>query len=260
MTHRSYSQKSEYLDCSWKYKLHRVDNVPELPAVWFPGGSAVHATLEACELGRLNGTAEDHFTADFEYRLSELDKVEPNRDKWMVGGRATKQWPNKEDIDWWRTNGRVMVTDYVRWREGMDAGGWKLANVDGVPAVEIETTGILGGVEVKAFVDVVLEDPTGVLCPIDYKTGSREPGPEQLGLYSVLLERLFKKPVTWGAYYMTRKGTTTQMFDLSRFTADSLGYQFETVNRAIEAEIFIPHVTPMCGTCSVNRYCEFYQK
>jgi putative RecB family exonuclease len=261
MTHRSYSQKSEFLDCGWKYKLHRIDQVPELPAVWFPGGSAVHATLEVCEREQLTEpAARDYFANDFAHRLYELDQIEPDRSKWMVAGRASKAWPLKETVAWWEVNGLQMVSDYLRWREGLRQGGWKTASVEGVPAIEMETTGMIGTVEVKAFVDVVLEDPSGVLVPVDYKTGTREPGPEQLGLYSVLLERLFKRPVTWGTYYMARKGTTTQLFDLSRFTEENLARQFETLDRAIEAEIFIPHVTPMCATCSVNRYCEFYIK
>ena len=260
MTHRSYSQKSEYLDCSWKYKLHRIDQSPELPAVWFPGGSAVHATLEQLERGMPHDEGTDFFQKDFEHRLYELEQIEPDRSKWMVAGRASKAWPQKETVEWWLVNGKQMVTDYIRWRTGLHQAGWGLAYVDNVPAVEMEVSGMIGTVEVKAFVDVVLEDPNHVLVPVDYKTGSREPGPEQLGLYSVLLERLFKRPVTWGTYYMTRKGATTQLFDLSRFTEDMLARQFETLDRAIEAEIFIPHVTPMCATCSVNRYCEFYLK
>ena len=261
MTHRSYSQKSQYLDCGWKYKLSRIDNVPETPGVWFPGGSAVHATLEALEKREV-GTADgpQYFLDDFNRRVIELHQIEPDESKWMIAGRASKQWPLKENIPWWLYNGQSMIKDYINWRAGLEAGGWKLAYINGVPAVEIETTGMIGKIEVKAFVDVVLEDPSEVLVPIDYKTGTREPGPEQLGLYSVLLERLFKRPVTWGAYYMARKGGLTEMHDLSRFTEENLAYQFETLDRAIEAQIFIPHVTPMCSTCSVNRYCEFYQK
>ena len=43
---RSYSQLSQWLDCPRQYQLARVVKVPRLPGWWFPGGTAVHATIE----------------------------------------------------------------------------------------------------------------------------------------------------------------------------------------------------------------------
>jgi hypothetical protein len=43
---RSYSQLSTYTECPRRYQLQRVEKVPGRGAMWFPGGTAVHATIE----------------------------------------------------------------------------------------------------------------------------------------------------------------------------------------------------------------------
>ena len=43
---RSHSQLSTYLQCPREYQLGKVVRVPRRPGVWFPGGTAVHATIE----------------------------------------------------------------------------------------------------------------------------------------------------------------------------------------------------------------------
>jgi len=44
---RSHSQLSAYLDCPRRYDLEKVRRLPRRPGPWFPGGTAVHATIEA---------------------------------------------------------------------------------------------------------------------------------------------------------------------------------------------------------------------
>jgi len=43
---RSYSQLHTYLDCPRQYQLERVEKIPRRPGWWFPGGTAVHETIE----------------------------------------------------------------------------------------------------------------------------------------------------------------------------------------------------------------------
>lgn len=43
----SYSQLSTYGECSRRYELEKIARVPRRPGFWFPGGTAVHATIEA---------------------------------------------------------------------------------------------------------------------------------------------------------------------------------------------------------------------
>jgi hypothetical protein len=43
----SYSQYETYLSCGEKYRLSRIEQVPEQPAWYLIGGSAVHEATEA---------------------------------------------------------------------------------------------------------------------------------------------------------------------------------------------------------------------
>jgi hypothetical protein len=43
---RSHSQVSAYLQCPRSYELARVRRLKRRPGAWFPGGTAVHATIE----------------------------------------------------------------------------------------------------------------------------------------------------------------------------------------------------------------------
>jgi putative RecB family exonuclease len=45
--HRSYSQLKTFLACARQYYLAKVARVPEIPAVYLVGGSAVHSQIEA---------------------------------------------------------------------------------------------------------------------------------------------------------------------------------------------------------------------
>jgi hypothetical protein len=43
---RSYSQLHTYGECPRRFQLERVEKIPRRPGWWFPGGTAVHATIE----------------------------------------------------------------------------------------------------------------------------------------------------------------------------------------------------------------------
>jgi len=47
MSHLSYSQLETFLSCGEKYRLSRIVGVPEEPAWYLIGGSAVHEATEA---------------------------------------------------------------------------------------------------------------------------------------------------------------------------------------------------------------------
>jgi hypothetical protein len=53
------------------------------------------------------------------FRASMAEAVEAGAGKpWRAGGRATKQYPNKEDESWWMSEGPTMVHNYYNWRLG----------------------------------------------------------------------------------------------------------------------------------------------
>lgn len=43
---RSYSQFNNWLECPQAYRLARICRVPRRPGVWFPAGTATHASIE----------------------------------------------------------------------------------------------------------------------------------------------------------------------------------------------------------------------
>jgi hypothetical protein len=45
-TARSHSQLSSWLECGKRFELEKVLKVPRLPGIWFPAGTACHATVE----------------------------------------------------------------------------------------------------------------------------------------------------------------------------------------------------------------------
>lgn len=45
--HRSFSQLKTFLRCARQYYLSKVARVPETPAMYLVGGSAVHTQIEA---------------------------------------------------------------------------------------------------------------------------------------------------------------------------------------------------------------------
>lgn len=93
---------------------------------------------------------------------------------------------------------------------------------------------------------------------IDLKSGSRTPEtPIQLATYSVQLEPLINAPCTWGAFYDARKGVMHDPIPLEEWTEEKLGYIYGTLDRAIEAGIFLPNITNMCKGCGVRKFCVY---
>jgi RecB family exonuclease len=118
--------------------------------------------------------------------------------------------------------------------------------------VQVEFDDVL----VKGYIDRVFINPNGELVVIDLKSGSRTPDSSlQLGVYANGMTRNFGVTPSIGAYYMTRKGDLADTRSLMHYTHEVLGDWFSAAKRGIEAEVFIPHVGPFCGTCSVRDFC-----
>jgi hypothetical protein len=46
LEYMSYSSLGAYLDCPRSLELNRIRGIKRRPGAWFPGGTAVHATIE----------------------------------------------------------------------------------------------------------------------------------------------------------------------------------------------------------------------
>lgn len=181
-----------------------------------------------------------------------------------VSGRATKEYPSKENDTWWMANGTKMVESWVRWR---DNSGWGIADMgQGNPGIELPITINLGGVDVKMVIDRVMFKPseTGVLTREDYivldlKTGRYAPKSEmQLALYATGIEMVHGFRPKWGTYWMARDGQPSPLLDLDNYPTAMFEDLFSKFQTAREDGVFLPNLNH-CSMCSVIDYCKYKQ-
>ena len=261
----SYSSYSTYLECGEEYRLTRIEKMPEAPAYWFPGGSAVHYGCEVYDLKILAGLPHAEaleeairgFHDSFSDELNKAQEHAPEGAVWRAAGRATKQWPNKEDAAWWRLNGPEQVQGYAAWRQDHPEWGiWIAPN--GEPAIELALTVDMGdGVMTHGYLDrILVHTVSGEMTVVDLKSGSRVPADiTQLALYATGVERMFGTRPRTGRYFMTRTSELTSPTDLSRFNEPLLKLWLGAAKNGIESGAFLPKVSFKCGTCSVRDYC-----
>lgn len=175
-----------------------------------------------------------------------------------AGGRATKANPNKEDGAWWETNGLNMFKSFTEWWEANN--NWHVWLTPAKqPAVEIELFSDFNGVPVRAYADLIGYDQDGVLSVIDFKTGAYMPhSGMQLGLYAVIAEKLFGIRPERGYFYDARSAMMLPAQHMERWTDAVFTELFDQFRRGLEAEIFLPNIGMMCGSCAVKDFCYAY--
>lgn len=176
-----------------------------------------------------------------------------------VGGRATKAYPDKEDIFFWQTQGPKWVQAYIEWRKHNTS--WKIWNApDGNPGIELALTPVVADVPIKMIIDRVFE-VNGELVIVDLKTSQQTPSSSlQLGFYKLGIEQTFGVPVKWGTYYMSRGNNISEMVDLSEYTYDKMEYLVKQFDAARKAQIFLPNTNNCQYLCGLTEYCQFSTK
>lgn len=253
----SHSAMSTWLNCGWAYYLSRIQKVPENPSYWLVGGKTVHECTEWYD--RLDEKVRT--IADVDVRQAFVDRWENNyrlADNGMpfrAGGRATKAYPNKEDANWWLTEGPKMFHNWIEWRNQENPYiPYQLSGGDF--AIETELNIELSGVFMKGFLDRLMVSPDGELTVVDIKTSTKEPASHtQLGTYAIMCEKAMGIRPTKGAYFMARTGELSTPVDLDHYTQKRLATWVKGFKIAIDNNIFIPQPGFMCGTCSVNHAC-----
>ena len=173
-----------------------------------------------------------------------------------VGGRATKANPNKEDVNFWQTQGPRWVDSYIAWRKTNP--NWKIWTApDGNPGIELALTPVVNDVAVKMIIDRVFE-VNGELVIVDLKTSQNTPTSSlQLGFYKLGLEQQFGIEVKWGTYYMSRGSNISEMVDLSEYTYDKMEYLITQFDKARKSAIFLPNTNSCQYMCGLTEYCQF---
>ena len=191
----------------------------------------------------------------FDSSIAEIEaKTSTNPVDWRVGGRATKQYPNKEDKNWWDENGKKMFFDFINaWQESQ-LEIW--VSPEGVPGIEIGFNQYFGDVLIKAFADLIAVLPTGELIVVDFKTGKSTPDSAmQLGIYACLMEMQFGIRPTRGYFYSARDAKFEEAEGLSRWTIPVMTELFAQFARGLEAEVYLPNIGMACSSCGVKDYC-----
>ena len=175
---------------------------------------------------------------------------------WRAGGRATKKFPHKEDESWWLSEGPAMVHAWYNWRQANpNLDIWRTEQ--GVPAIEIAiSVNLPGGVLMKSIIDRVFVDKvTGQTMIVDLKTGQPPKSGLQLAVYRTALLEQYGTAPDYGSYWMARTGTLDTVHDLRSYSDDMIKRWLRDVKRAIDARIFVPNMSNLCGTCGVQKFC-----
>lgn len=245
------------LKCGEQWRLSRGLHLPERPQWALVGGSAVHAATEELDaLDVLPDNFRDIFNAHFDVCIKEqLDRYDGKwtTEDFRASGRASKQWPDKENDAWWRANGPTFVGNWVNYRRQTSMELWY--DEDGRGAIEWEATVTLGGLPVKVVIDRLFTGPHG-LTLMDIKSGSTLPKDSmQLGIYGLALKQDKGMDVRYGQFFDARKGQTTPPADLNLWTQERLDYVFRSVRAMQEQGIFLANPSNMCSACGVKDYC-----
>lgn len=259
--HLSHSSLEDVKQCSWKWALKKVHRVPQIPGWSLIAGKAVHDVTEA--LDKLDfGMPVESEDLDFYASLDRLIREEyannpdVNPRDYYAAGRRSKDWPNKENEDWWRHHGPGMVE---RWKTFKNVSTWDIwLTPEAVPAIELALNAEYGGVPVKGFLDRIMQDrATGDLIVLDIKTGANEPkSSSQLKLYGDMVAKLFGEEhrPRFGCYWMARTGSCTPPVELGLPEA-TLDREYRTAARIITLDLFLPSPGMLCGSCSVRQSC-----
>ena len=187
-----------------------------------------------------------------------LETKDLNLETARRAGRSTVANPNKEDGNWWNTQGSVWVDNYILWRKNNPS--WKIwTTPQGARAIELQLNPVIAGVTIKMIIDRIFE-VDGKLVIVDLKTSARRPTSDlQLGFYKVGLEQTLGIEINTGNYWMSRESGTGDMIDLSRYTLDTLEYFAEGFDKARKAGIFLPNLSS-CNFCGLTEHCQFTAK
>jgi len=238
--HTSHSAINSYLRCGKAYELGKL-GVPELPAWWLLGGSAVHNATEWLDKGEWDDSPEMAFYTAFNIEISDAVDTEPDQDKWRKAGYGARA----QGYDRWMQQG----PQYVR--------QWSVHTRPDWDHVELDVaTELPSGILIKGYVDRVLIHGSNEAATIyDLKTGATRPdSDQQLGIYSVLTSLKLDIPVTVAYNYMFKDDEFYPM-DVSNWTLETVDEIAKEWYNGISSGVFIPNRGKQCGTCGLSSGC-----
>lgn len=250
---RSVSQTQQYEQCGHRFYLQRIERVPTRKAAWSHHGTAFHAAVEEYELSQRTMSADDAVDL-FSDRYSSLVNAdleqEPDTDKWLAAGL-----PGGDDIERRYHLGQEQVRSYIEWAETHPTKTWKTPDSD-KPAVELYFLVDLGGVNVRGFIDQVVEEPDGTLRPRDWKTGTTK-SRFQLETYSVALRKAYGAEVNRADWYLAKSGRLSRPLRMDTVTEEQIAARFVAMDEGVKAGEFPAKPGFQCRFCDVSHACFF---
>ena len=265
--HLSVSQIHAIQENPWHWFLERVARVPQVPSWAQVAGTAYHSLTEFLDHRIITDddwtTDRDEISALWEEYLAVAVAEQQKRtdapvSEWKATGRASRQWPNKEDREFWEKSGPSWVLNYLTWR--MNNPSWEVADINGAPAIEAEIGGTFRGASLPliGYIDRVFYNPTTKEhMVVDIKSGTRTPADTlQLGTYSLMLDLMYGIRPRWGAFWMARTGSTSVPADLHRdWPHERLEHEILTAEKIIRGEALSCNVGGFAASSSAAQFC-----
>lgn len=260
--HLSYSQISTYLKCGEAYRLEKILHAPSAPAWALAGGSAVHSGTEEWDNELMaTGTAREDFDVLWAHHFAEqIEDTEKRndipREEWRASGRKSKDWPDKENEEWWNHHGPTFLRAWSTFRMMVPWEIWTAP--DGRPGIEIDFTISIGGVLVKGAIDRIMQTREGQILPVDLKSGQAPDSYLQLGTYAKAMRDHMGVDPELGTYWMARTGSTTELHPMAKYSDAYLELLYVGARKGIEDGRFLPKESRDCSWCSVRESCFAY--
>jgi putative RecB family exonuclease len=259
--HLSYSQVSTILRCGEQYRLERGLGIKSRPMWAGVGGKAVHIVSEVFDRHLIETgdvMSDDDVRAEFRKRFDEQINEDAERSgvdpsMWYASGRVSRDYPNKENMEWWDDKGPSFCLSWKSWRMRTPWDIW--IDPTGRPAIEYAFDIVLGGQRVKGFIDRIMVH-RGQLQVLDLKTNSREPDSTmQLGTYREAVWQQDNVSVDTGTYWMARAGGDLPPKDLRGWTRERLDFTFAEADHRRKNNRLLAAPSNMCSACGVREFC-----
>lgn len=268
----SYSTLAKLDACPSKLFLTKGTPYTSVPTLAGVAGRAFHKLAEEFDASGWWGEEYSHLWDEAASRIlageiaQEIEETAVPFEEWRVSGRASKAWPNKEDLAWWNHHLPIMGKAYAAWRAAnLQLVDW--VTPDGEPANELEIKVSIPGVETPflAFIDKVMVDTSkgGALVVLDLKSGSMPiEDLTQHITYASLLEIRYGVRPEFGAIYNARvgdlvpirKGGPTLM-PLGHVSTATWLKGVQARQRIIDLGEFPAKPGKHCGWCDVRKAC-----
>lgn len=194
------------------------------------------------------------YEASWESEVAKAWAQEPNPEAWQKSGMKKTE----KDLADRRVRGRDQLLTYLENSAKERLRPWTLPDT-GLPAVEVAFEEDFGGIPVKGFIDLVLEDmDTGALLVRDVKTGAKKPvGRFQLDTYRLALRKKYGVTADWGDYWMCKDEGPSSPEYLGSTPEVLISSQYQIVDEAINLELWGANIGEHCGRCDVAKHCPF---